>query len=100
MDTAHSCCQSQSAGVPAEGDASQEHDMAECPHAALKDYEAANLKNVTAEHDNGTLLPALLIVFDWLAVEATISTKLSLRETTISQAPPRSFAQVYCVYRV
>jgi hypothetical protein len=100
MDTAHSCCQSQFAGVPAEGDASQEHDMAECPHAALKDYEVTHLKNVTAAHDNGTLLPALLIVFDWLAVEATISTKLSLRETTISQAPPRSFAQVYCVYRV
>lgn len=83
-----------------EGDSKQGHDMNECPHAALKDYEVANHKDATATHDNSTLLPALLVVFDLLAIEATASTELPVREITISQAPPLSFAQVYCIYRV
>ncbi len=97
---AHSCCQSQSSELPAEGDSKQEHDMAECPHAALKDYEVANQKDVTAAYGNGTLLPALLVVCELLAIEPRTQTQLPVRWSTASPAPPLSFVQVYCIYRV
>ena len=97
---AHSCCQSQSFELLADGDTHKGHDLAECPHAALKDYEVANLKDMNAAYDNGTLLPALLVLCDLLAIEAMSLVQLPVREASISQAPPLSFAQVYCVYRV
>ena len=102
MDDApvHRCCQLQSAELPAEGDVNQEHDMAECPHTALKDYEVLNHKDVTAAHSNRTLLPALLVFCELLAIKPAIQTHSSLRVNSISQAPPWSLAQVYCIYRI
>ncbi|KRP37998.1 MAG: hypothetical protein ABS34_00165 [Opitutaceae bacterium BACL24 MAG-120322-bin51] len=96
----HSCCQSNSSDLPAEGDPNQEHDMAECPHAALKDYEVVNHKDVTAAHGNRTLLPALLVFCELLAIKPASQTHFPLRVNSISQAPPLSFAQVYCIYRI
>jgi hypothetical protein len=97
---AHGCCQSQPSDLPAEGDMNQEHDMAECPHAALKDYEVLNHKDVTAAHGNRTLLPALLVLSELLAIAPATQMHFAVRESSISQASPRSFAQVYCIYRV
>jgi hypothetical protein len=100
VPAAHSCCKSQSSELPADGGSNKEHDITECPHAALKDYEATIHKDLSATNDNSTLLPALFVVCDLLMIESTTQALLPVRETTLSQAPPRSFAQVYCVYRV
>ncbi len=97
---AHSCCQSQSSELPADGDSNQEHDMAECPHAALKDYEAASHKDLNAANDGGMLLPALLVVCDCLAIEPATQVQFPVSVATVSHAPPLSFAKVYCIYRV
>jgi hypothetical protein len=97
---AHSCCKSQSSELPADGDTDKEHDLAECPHAALKDYEVANHKDLNAANDCGTLLPALLGVCDLLAIEPSTQAQFPVSVATVSHAPPLSFAQVYCIYRV
>lgn len=97
---AHSCCQSQSSELPADGDSKQEHDLTECPHAALQDYEAVTHKGMNAAYDNGTLLPALLAVCDLLAVELANEVPFPVSVATVSHAPPLPFAQVYCIYRV
>lgn len=97
---AHGCCQSQSSELPADSDPNSGHDLAECPHAALKDYEIANHKDLNAPNDHGMLLPALLAVCDLLAVEPANQAHFPVSVSTVSHAPPRSFAQVYCIYRV
>lgn len=96
----HGCCQSQSSDLPAEGDVNQKHDMSECPHAALKDYEPASHQGMGAASDSGTRLPALLAVCELLAVEPVTQVRYLVIVATVSHAPPLPFAQVYCVYRV
>lgn len=98
--SAHGCCQSQSTELPANGDSKQEHDLTECPHAALQDYEAVTHKGMNAAYDNGTLLPALLAVCELLAVEPATQAQFPVSVATVSHAPPLPFAQVYCTYRV
>jgi hypothetical protein len=100
MPSAHSCCELESSDLPIEDNSNQSHELAECPHAALKDYEIANHQDLTATNHIGTLLPAQFVMYDLLLVESSVQAFLPVSETTLSTAPPRSFAQVYCVYRV
>jgi hypothetical protein len=97
---ADGCCQSQSSELPADRDANQQHDITQCPHAALQDYEAVSQKHLNAANDGGTLLPALLVVCELLAVEPSTQVPFPVTAATISHAPPLPFAQVYCIYRV
>ena len=93
----HSCC-SQSSELPVDADQQQEHDISECPHRALKDYEATIHKDVAAMHDTVLTLPVLLALIDYSVFEPV--ELVAVEQSTLSQAPPPSFAQVYCVYRI
>ncbi len=94
----HHCC-SQSSDVPMTADTQQqEHDVSECPHRALKDYEATSHKEVAAMHDVVLTLPVLLALIDHLVFEPV--ELVAVEMSTLSQAPPPSLAQVYCVYRI
>jgi hypothetical protein len=96
----HSCCQSQSSDQPTGGESKQSHDRAECPHAALKDYEAVAHRDMTSADQCVALLPAILVVGQLLSLEAMPPAPLLVAIDTVSHAPPKGFEQVYCVYRV
>lgn len=97
---AHSCCQSQSGELPANSTPEKEHDPKQCPHQALKDYKASVDKPHSAAQHTFSLLPALLAIFESVVFEPVAQTSLAIDLSTISQAPPLSLAQVYCVYTI
>ena len=103
----HSCCHAQdseTSDAPATGDSSDsdhgEH-PSDCPHKALKDYQASLEKGTTAAHPVlPTFLSALFAVIDFMMAEPVARSKHSVTLVTASQAPPPSVSQVYCVYRI
>lgn len=96
----HCCCQSQSADAPTKGSTSGEHDPADCPHQALKYYQASFIKDTSASHNVSTLLPAVTAVVDFLLDEPADQSKHAVAVATASVAPPIPLSQVYCVYRI
>ena len=97
---AHSCCQSQLPDVPVGCGSDDGHDPSDCPHQVLKDYKASIGKDAAATHDTVSPFSALLAVFDLLVLEPAAQSRFPVNVATVSQAPPQSFAQVYCVYRI
>ncbi len=96
----HSCCQSQNSDAPTNGSTSDEHDPEDCPHQALKDYQASLKKDTTASHDDSTWLPALMAVIEFILDEPAAQSKHAVAVATASVAPPIPLSQVYCVYRI
>jgi hypothetical protein len=100
---AHRCCQSQQSQLPDAplGCGSDDgHDPSDCPHQALKDYKASIGKDAAVTHDAVSLFFALWAVFDCRVLESAAQSQFPVDVATASQAPPLSFAQVYCVYRI
>lgn len=96
----HSCCQSQSTDTPEEGSSTDGHDPADCPHRAVKDYEASLVKDATAVHDLVTLLPALMVAIEFIWAEPAAQPRHCVSLATTSAAPPIPLSQVYCIYRI
>jgi hypothetical protein len=98
----HSCCQSQASEgeAPGSDDSNNGHNSSECPHKALKDYQASIDKDHSAAPHASGVLPALLTFFDLVLFEPVVQTSPSVGLATISHAPPLSIAQVYCVYTI
>lgn len=97
---ANNCCQSQSTARSNPAQHNDDHNSDECPHKALKEYQANELKNAASMQDTFNCLPVLYALAQTLAfkVEAPVFSKASL--VTASHAPPRSLSQVYCIYRI
>lgn len=93
----HSCC-SQASETSTDSDQQQSHDISECPHRALKDYEATIHKDVAAVHDFVLTLPVIFALIDHSVFEPV--ELVAVEQSTLSQAPPPSLTQVYCVYRI
>jgi hypothetical protein len=96
----HSCCQTQMPDVPADGCSDEGHDRSKCPHQALKDYQASLEKDVTAKHSGSLFLYTLLAVVEFILAEPVAQSLPSVTSATASAAPPITFSQVYCVYRI
>lgn len=96
----HSCCQAQNTDDPVNGSSGGEHDPADCPHQALKDYQASFIKDTSASHDVSTLLPAVMAVIEFILDEPVAQSKYAVTVATVSAAPPIPLSQVYCVYRI
>lgn len=96
----HSCCESQKSDASANGSTNDEHDPADCPHQALKDYQASLIKDTSASDDVSTLLPALMAVIEFFLDEPVAQSKHAVAVATASAAPPIPLSQVYCVYRI
>ena len=95
--TVHSCC-SQASETSTDSYPQQEHDVSECPHRALKDYEATIHRDFAAMHDFVLTLPVLFARIDPSVFEPI--ELAAVGQSTLSPAPPPSLAQVYCVYRI
>ncbi|MGB0258375.1 MAG: hypothetical protein ACPGES_06985 [Coraliomargarita sp.] len=96
----HSCCESKNSDAPANGSTNDEHDPADCPHQALKDYQASLIKDNSASHDVSALLPALIAVIEFFFDKPVAQSKHAVEVATASAAPPIPLSQVYCVYRI
>lgn len=93
-----SCCQSSESEAPA--NKNEDHDPSECPHKALKEYQATALKDLSDSQHVSTPLPLLLTLIEWITFEPVAQTTQRVQLATVSQAPPPALAQMYCVYRI
>lgn len=82
------------------GSSGGEHDPADCPHQALKYYQASLIKDTSASHDVLTLLPAVMAVIEFILDEPVTQSRHAVTVATVSAAPPIPLSQVYCVYRI
>lgn len=96
----HSCCKSQSQDVSESGSSDSGHDPEDCPHKAVKDYQASQLKDVNAKQDFVTYIPALIAVLEFIWVEPVAQPSHTVSLATASLAPPVPLSQVYCIYRI
>ena len=98
-----SCC-SQGLAVEGAGEnapAQSEHDSENCPHKAMKEYQASVEHDVKAAHVSVDLLPALYVLFDLMESHSPAGSVVSrVCETSVSMGDPPSLSQMYCVYRI
>lgn len=96
----HSCCSSSSSSQETPSAPNSQHDPESCPHKALKEYQAAAFKDLSATSNTIDTLPVLLAAIDFLVFEPVDEIWQPVSLATVSQAPPQSLSQVYCVYRI
>lgn len=94
------CCQSsRNSNAPA---SPEEHDPAECAHAALKDYKNNTFKEVSAKGADG---PSPLLLPAFIERQGRHGQPPALRSEKAHHAsagtsPPRILQRLYCVYRI